>query len=104
MVPEDCKDRIRKLFAENLHIKSCSTNHADPFFGVWEHSAGMGYGRCQNPSCGMVILSALDLSKPNGPEPVAAPVPEFKFEAPEEKPDPKPKSKTRGKQSEEPVE
>lgn len=37
MVPEDCKDRIRKLFAENLHIKSCSTNHADPFFGVWEH-------------------------------------------------------------------
>lgn len=104
MVPEDCKDRIRKLFAENLHIKSCSTNHADPFFGVWEHSPGMGFGRCQNPSCGLVILSALDPSQPNGPEPKEAPLPKFVFEAPLDDEVKPVKSKPKAKQSEETVE
>lgn len=64
MIPQETKDAITKLFAENLHVNNrCSTLHQSIRFDLWPHSEGHGSGTCEN--CGLVIIKSL----PNWVEP-----------------------------------
>lgn len=86
MIPQETKDAILKLFSENLHVRSCSTNHQSVRFEIWPHSEGHASGTCEN--CGLVIIRPL----PDWVEPAPRNDP-FKtadFGPANKKPDPEP--------------
>ena len=64
MIPQPIQDKLRKLYAENLHINGnrCKSQHSELFFDDWPFGENTARATCQE--CKLVIVHALSDAKP----------------------------------------